>query len=79
MRSIATGAVIACAMAAIAFWSARSTGSQILPETIASISIEDITLAHLDNLPVTQVEDQTLVFTATVPEVARATGSTVGR
>jgi hypothetical protein len=58
MRTL-IGVVVAAGLAAIGlgFWLSSAT-----PTTVSQISISEI-LAHLEFLPIQQVEDQTLIFT----------------
>ena len=71
MRTL-IGVVVAAGLAAIGlgFWlssasqSATEISSVSTPTTVSQISISEIhNLAHLEFLPVQQIEDQTLIFT----------------
>ena len=60
MRTL-IGVVVAAGLAAIGlgFWLSSAT-----PTTVSQISISEIhNLAHLEFLPIQEVEDQTLIFT----------------
>jgi len=71
MRTL-IGVVVAAGLAAIGlgFWlsSATQSATEIIsvptPTTVSQISISEIhNLAHLEFLPIQEVEDQTLIFT----------------
>ena len=71
MRTL-IGVVVAAGLAAIGlgFWlssatqSATEISSVPTPTTVSQISISEIhNLAHLEFLPIQEVEDQTLIFT----------------
>jgi hypothetical protein len=71
MRTL-IGVVVAAGLAAVGlgFWlssatqSATETSAVLKPTTTSQISIWDIhAQAHLEFLPVQQIEDQTLIFT----------------
>jgi len=75
MRTL-VGVVVAAGLAAIGlgFWlssatqSATEISSVPKPAAVSQISISEIhNLAHLEFLPIQQIEDQTLIFTETEP------------
>jgi hypothetical protein len=76
MRTL-VGVVVAAGLAAVSlgFWlssatqSATEISSVLTPRTVSQISISEIhNLAHLEFLPIQQIEDQSLIFTEAAPK-----------